>query len=110
MLEILIISAILGYATLGIGHILSKMGNRSCSASSLPSGDDDCEEPIPLISPHNSVSEIMQKEGRYYITIENSITGEKKTINNRFKKYLCWEAHDVAFDFAVRERNEYHTC
>ena len=85
MFEILIISAILAYATLGIGHALSKMGSHSCSSSS--NYDDDHEEPIPLLSPHNSVSEITEKDGRFYITIENSITGERRTINNRFKKF-----------------------
>ena len=108
MFEILIISAILAYATLGIGHALSKMGSHSCSSSS--NYDDDHEETIPLLSPHNSVSEITEKDGRFYITIENSITGERRTINNRFKKYLCWDAHDVAFEFAVNEREKYHTC
>lgn len=33
MFEILIISAILAYATLGIGHALSKIGSHSCSVS-----------------------------------------------------------------------------
>lgn len=108
MFEILIISAILAYATLGIGHALSKIGCHSCS--SYDCDNYDYEEPIPLLSPHNSVSEITKKDGLYYITIKNSVTGEEKTISNRFKKYLCGDAHDVAFDFAVKERNEYHTC
>ncbi len=110
MLEILIISGILAYAILGMGHILAKVGSRTHLSSLTSNDNEDCEEPIPLLSPHNSVSEITQKNGRYFITIENSVTGDKKTVSNRFKKYLCWEAHDVAFDFAVKERKEYHTC
>lgn len=67
-------------------------------------------KPLSLISPHNTASEITRKDGLFYVTIENSITGDKKTLSKWDKWLLCLEAEDVAFQFAVKERNEYHTC
>ena len=110
MFEILIISAILAYATLGIGHALSKMGSHSCSVSNStysPNGED-YNEKIHLLSHNNSASEITRKDGLFYITIENSITGDKQTLSHRNKKYLCWDVHPVQSAHNVRERDEFH--
>lgn len=63
MFEILIISAILAYATLGIGHALSKIGSHSCSVSNSsysPNGED-YNEKIHLLSHNNSASEITRR-------------------------------------------------
>ena len=38
------------------------------------------------------------------MTIENIVTGEKQTISNRNKKYLIWDANDIAYKFYNKER------
>lgn len=65
--------------------------------------------PIEPVSPHNAVSDIVRENGVFSVTIENSITKEKKTLCNKDKWNLCQEADDVAFKFALKERDEYHT-
>lgn len=115
MLGTLIFSALAAYTTMGVGNAIDKLGRKSsCTGSSTNFLYGECGEqynkPLSLISPHNTASEITRKDGLFYVTIENSITGDKKTLSKWDKWLLCLEAEDVAFDFAVKERNEYHTC
>lgn len=110
MFETLILAAIAAYATLIIGGAISRT-TTSPMANDLtfaPNGED-YQEPISLLSPHNSASEITKKNGLFYVTIENSITGDKQTLSNKNKKYLCWDAEEIATKFALKERDEYHT-
>lgn len=123
MLGILIFSAIAAYAILGIGNAIDKLGKMPSHKSYEPTASrsipvlwleygEFCENyntPIDPISPHNLVSEIVRENGIFSVTIENSITKDKKTISNKDKWNLCQEADDVAFQFAVKEREEYHT-
>lgn len=110
MFGTLILSAIAAYATLIIGGAISRSG---CSpkVNDLPfdPNGEDYHEPISLLSPHNSASKIIKKNGLFYVTIENSVTGDKQTLSNKNKKYLCWDAEEIATKFAVKERDEYHT-
>ena len=66
-------------------------------------------EPLHLLSKNNKASEIRRKDGLFHVTIENTITGDKQTLYNKNKWYLCMEAEDVATTFALKERDEYHT-
>lgn len=123
MLGILIFSAIAAYAILGIGNAIDKLGktpsrksyeptvSRTIPALWLEYGEfcENYNTPIDPISPHNLVSEIVRENGIFSVTIENSITKDKKTISNKDKWDLCQEADDVAFRFAVKERDDYHT-
>lgn len=101
---------IFAWLTIGIGNAIGKMKCAS-PVQDLPfaPNGEDYNEPISLLSPHNSASEITKKEGLFYVTIENSVTGDKQTLNNKNKKYLCWDAEEIATKFAVKERDEYHT-
>ncbi len=110
MFETLILAAIAAYATLIIGGTISRV-TTSPTVSNLPfdSNGEDYHEPISLLSPHNSASKITKKDGLFYVTIENSVTGDKQTLSNKNKKYLCWDAEEIATKFAVKERDEYHT-
>lgn len=107
------------YGAIAIFHILGKMGKAigkyenkvSSNLVYVPYGPngEDYNEPISLLSPHNSASEITRKDGLFYVTIENSVTGDKKTLSDRNKMTLCIEAEFVATRFAEKERDEYHT-
>ena len=103
-----------------IAFLLKKLGRAidRYGGNSLNINDDglfygyNCEkynEPILLLSPHNSASEIVRKDGLFYVTIENSVTGDKQTLCNKNKWFLCMDAEAVATKFAVKERDEYHT-
>lgn len=113
MLGILIFAAVLTYGTFALFHILSKVGD---SINSVPSSSistyspigADYNEPIQLLSSNNSASEITYKDGLFYVTIENSVTGDKRTLSHKNKRSLCWNAEDVATKFALRERDEFH--
>lgn len=113
MLGILIFSAVLTYGTFALFHILGKVDDsinsvpRSSISKYSPNGEN-YNEPIQLLSHNNSASKITYKDGLFYITIENSITGDKKTLSHKNKKYLCWDAEDVATKFALRERDEFN--
>lgn len=110
MFETLILAGIAAYATLIIGGAISRVKS-SPMVSDLPfaPNGEDYNEPISLLSPHNSASEITKKDGLFYVTIENSVTGDKQTLCNKNKEYLCWDAEEIATKFAVKERDEYHT-
>lgn len=102
------------YGAIAIFHIFGKIGNAIDKYGSnyelpyAPNGED-YNDPISLLSPHNSASEITKKDGLFYVTIENSVTGDKQTLSNKNKEYLCWDAEEIATKFAVKERDEYHT-
>lgn len=64
---------------------------------------------ITLVSPHNTASDIVWKDGAYCVTIENSVTGDKEIVRHKNKRYLCWLADEVAAKMAIKERNKYHT-
>lgn len=98
------------YIIIGIGKALGK-AHLSAPVPDLPfaPNGEDYNEPISLLSPHNSASEITRKDGLFYVTIENSVTGDKKTLCYRNKMTLCIEAEFVATRFAEKERDEYHT-
>lgn len=66
-------------------------------------------EPLHLLSKNNKASEIRRKDGLFYVTIENTITGDKQTLSHKDKRYLCVEAEGIALKFALKERDEYHT-
>ena len=109
MLGILIFSAVLTYAVFGIFHAFGKLGNSSCPASiaSEPlfdTYDEKYDEPIRPASPNNIVSEIVKKGYLFFVTIENTVTGDKQTLSNRNKKYLIWDANDIAYKFYNKER------
>lgn len=109
MLGILTFSFIATYATFGIFHVLGKLGSSSCPASvaSEPlfdTYDEKFDEPIRLASPHNTASEIV-KRGRFFcVTISNSVTGDMQTLSNTNKKYLVWDANNLAYEFFNKER------
>lgn len=98
------------YIIIGIGKALDKV-HLPTPVPDLPfaPNGEDYNEPISLLSPHNSASEITRKDGLFYVTIENSVTGDKKTLSDRNKMTLCIEAEFVATRFAEKERDEYHT-
>lgn len=116
MLGTLIFSALAAYTTLGVGNAIDKLGKKSSCSSSKPNflyGEygEEYNEPINPTSPHNSISEIIRGEDKlFYVTIENTVTGDKKTLSSWNKWLLCLDADEVAFDFAIKEREEYHTC
>lgn len=41
----------------------------------------------------------MSHSDLFSVTIENTVTGEKQTLSNRNKKYLIWDANDIAYKF-----------
>lgn len=104
-------SLLAAWATLGIGNAIDKMGRSNSYVRDLPyaPNSEDYNEPISLLSPHNSASEITKRDGLFYVTIKNSVTGDKQTLSNRDKMTLCLEAEFVATRFAEKERDEYHT-
>lgn len=109
MLGISIFALIMTYVTFGIFHVFGKLGNSSCPASiaSEPlfdTYDEKCNEPIRQASPNNIVSDIAKKGYLFFVTIENTVTGDKQTISNRNKKYLIWDANDIAYKFYNKER------
>lgn len=112
MLGILIFAAVLTYGSYALFHILGKVGDsinsmpRSSISAYSPNGAD-YDEPIQLLSRNNSASEITYKDGLFFVTIENSVTKDKQTLSHKNKKYLCWNAEDVATKFALRERDEF---
>ncbi len=113
MVGILIFSAVLTYGTLALFHILGKVGDSinsvpRSSIANIRQTEKIINEPIQLLSHNNSASKITYKDGLFYITIVNSITGDKKTLSHKNKKYLCWDAEDVATKFALRERDEFN--
>lgn len=46
----------------------------------------------------------MSHSDLFFVTIENTVTGEKQTLSNRNKKYLIWDANDIAYKFYNKER------
>ena len=109
MVGISIFAIILTYVTFGIFHVFKKLGNISCPASvaSEPlfdTYDEKCNESIRPASSNNIVSEITKKGYLFFVTIENTVTGEKQTLSNRNKKYLIWDANDIAYKFYNKER------
>ena len=107
------------YGAIAIFHILGKIGKTIGKYENKVSGNlvyvpygpngEDYNEPISLLSPHNFASEITRKDGLFYVTIENSVTGDKKTLSNKDKWLLCLDAEEIATKFATREREEFHT-
>lgn len=110
MFEITFGALILAWLTIGLGNAINKI-KLPTPVPDLPfaPNGEDYNEPISLLSPHNSASEIIKRDGLFYVTIENSVTGDKQTLSNKNKKYLCWDAEEIATKFAVKERDEYHT-
>lgn len=111
MLGTLIFAAVLTYGTFALFHILGKLGNYACPASVadeplFDSNGEQYNEPINLVSPNNTASNIIKKGRYFYVTIENSFTGEKQTLSNTNKKYLCWDANDTAWRFSVKEQEK----
>lgn len=109
MVGILIFSIVLTYVAFGIFHAFGKLGDSSCppSKASEPLFDtyeEKCNEPIRPASPNNIVSEIAKKGYLFFVTIENTVTGDKQTISNRNKKYLIWDANNIAYKFYNKER------
>ena len=54
--------------------------------------------------PNNMISDIVKKGYLFFVTIENTVTGDKQTISNRNKKYLIWDANNIAYKFYNKER------
>ena len=50
------------------------------------------------------ISDIAKKGYLFFVTIENTVTGDKQTISNRNKKYLIWDANNIAYKFYNKER------
>ena len=102
-------SWLLAIITIALFNALDKLSNSSCSASvaSEPLFDfngERTEETIRLASPNNTASEIIKKGRYFYVTIENSVTGDKQTLSNTNKEYLIWDANDIAYKFFNKER------
>ena len=109
MLGISIFSLFVVYTILGIGYAFRKIGDISCppSKASEPlfdTYDEKYNEPIRQASPNNIVSDITKKGYLFFVTIENTVTGDKQTISNRNKKYLIWDANNIAYEFYDKER------
>lgn len=98
---------IIAYLLRKLGRAIDRYGY--CRELPYPPNGEDYNEPISLLSPHNTASEVTKKDGLFYVTIENSVTGEKQTLSNRNKRTLCLEAEFVATRFAEKERDEFHT-
>lgn len=100
---------ILAIITVALLKCLDKLGNSSCPATvaSEPlfdTFDENFDEPIRLASPNNTATEIV-KRGRFFcVTIANSITGDKQTLRNTNKKYLVWDANNLAYEFFKKEQ------
>lgn len=107
------------YGAIAIFHLLGKIGKTIGKYENKVSSDlvyvpygpnsEDYNEPISLLSPHNSASEITRKDGLFHVTIVNSVTGDQKTLSNKDKWLLCLDAEEIATKFATREREEFHT-
>lgn len=109
MLGISIFALIMTYVTFGIFHAFGKFGNSSCPASiaSKPlfdTYDEIYDGSIRPASPNNIISDIVKKGYIFFVTIENTVTGDKQTISNRNKKYLIWDANNIAYKFYNKER------
>lgn len=104
---------LLAIITVALFKAIDKLGNRTSPASvtSEPLFDTNgerTEETIRLASPNNTASEIVKK-GRYFcVTIENSVTGDKQTLSNTNKRYLIWDANDIAYKFFNKEREMFN--
>ncbi len=127
--EVSLFGFIATYATIAIIKVFDKLGrslstnnyvkckeNSKHKPKTIPAlwllYGENCEnydKPIDPISPHNTVSEITRENGLFVVSIENTITGDKKTLTCKDKWELCQEADDVACRFAIRERDEFHT-
>ena len=109
MVGILIFSAVLTYAIFGFFHAFGKLGNSSCPSSNaseplFDTYDEKYNEPIRQASPNKIISDIAKKGYLMSVTIENTVTGDKQTISNRNKKYLIWDANNIAYKFYNKER------
>lgn len=103
----------LAIITVAFFRAIDKLGNRTSRApvTSEPLFDTNgerTEEPIRLASPNNTASEIVKKGRYFYVTIKNSVTGDKQTISNTNKKYLIWDANDIAYNFFNKEREMFN--
>ena len=89
---------------------IEKLGEKPNKTFYWPYGENSelYHEPLHLLSKNNKASKITRKDGLFYVTIENTITGDKQTLSNEDKWRLCVEAEDVATKFALKERDEYH--
>lgn len=109
----LVVIVILALCTL-LGKIwrgIERIGEKPYKPYYGPYGENSelYHEPLHLLSKNNKASKITRKDGLFYVTIENTITGDKQTLSDKDKWDLCMKAEEVATKFALKERDEYHT-